>query len=727
MKPKFYTLGPTTHVTSRPAVMSALWHPLGVNGSTLVTVTEDAVVRLWEISTTDRWSFDSPSLSVDLKKLADGTYLEQDFAASTTATNTAFSPDSFDMEVAAASFAERSSGLWSPMTLFIAMRGGDIYALCPLLSHRWSPPPTLIPSLSVSIVAKLAAIEDDPNVAPQAKLLAQQQLEWMSELDNQEPRIVQGAPGDPAVEIYTRPSRPGVVPKLQGPFSFDLGVDPDDADDLDTELTDIFVIGQKVQTDELMLGEEEDLEMEDNEHEGLSLSIVCLLSTSGQVSICLDLDGVEAQWLPPRSKSKLGRHSISADPPSLLTFQTLDVLRPMEVIDDGWPVFSSDVTSRYSFFITHNSGITYLSLSPWVFRLESELNAETEAGSDFRIDLLVKGQNSTRERVWTQPPPGASLSACVAIRDPDLGYFVLSATSSEAVALTFDVPEDDVIPLRPISPPVYEESSEAKPLIMYTPRPVFQPSSVFDQNSDLPSFLQMLRTSRHKAMLNQEIRLSPATLKLFSSAHVVLSAETGRLNEAVAELFRKCDKLQTELREQISKANELKLKIEKITGDDVEEEEPMTDNVRLKRNLEARKAKQEELAQRFERLRKQLSKATSRELSDKEKAWMEEVQMMERGILGSEKSATTTSNKAKQPWKRFDDVKSLKDELSSQANQLQNKSTGDGDGGLSTSMPNLRVPSEIRKAKVAQVMSLLERETALVDAVKGRLERLSVG
>lgn len=106
---------------------------------------------------------------------------------------------------------------------------------------------------------------------------------------------------------------------------------------------------------------------------------------------------------------------------------------------------------------------------------------------------------------------------------------------------------------------------------------------------------------------------------------------------------------------------------------------------------------------------------------------MDEVQMMERGILGSEKGATTTSSKGKQPWKRFDDVKSLKDDLLSQANQLQNKPMGDGDGGLGNSMPNLRVPSEIRKAKVAQVMSLLERETALVDAVKGRLERLSVG
>lgn len=100
----------------------------------------------------------------------------------------------------------------------------------------------------------------------------------MSDLDNQEPRIIEGPPGEPPTEIYTRPTRPGVVPRLQGPF--DLELSPESEDDLDTELTDIFVIGQKLDTDELMMGEEDELDMEDVEGEGLSLSVICLLSSS---------------------------------------------------------------------------------------------------------------------------------------------------------------------------------------------------------------------------------------------------------------------------------------------------------------------------------------------------------------------------------------------------------------------------------------------------------------
>ncbi|MBE3044676.1 hypothetical protein IMZ48_19365, partial [Candidatus Bathyarchaeota archaeon] len=283
IRPKIWTLGPTTHVTSRSPIASALWHPLGVNGSCLVTVSTDSIVRLWELSVADRWSFDSPTLAVDLKRLADGTSLDQDFTASTMATNAGFSPDSLEMEVASACFGSRSSGGWNPFTLWIAMREGDVYALCPLLPSKWAPPAALIASLSVSIVTLVGAIEDDPTVSETQKLLAQQQLAWMGEVDSQEPHVLDGAIGEPPIEVYTRPSKPGAVPRLQGPF--ELIASPDTEDDIDCELTDILVIGSKVEADELM-GDDSDYDIDESDREGLSLSLVCLLSTGGQVKVC---------------------------------------------------------------------------------------------------------------------------------------------------------------------------------------------------------------------------------------------------------------------------------------------------------------------------------------------------------------------------------------------------------------------------------------------------------
>lgn len=695
--------------------MSVLWHPLGVNGSCIVTVTADATVRVWELSTQDRWSFDSPTTSVDLKKLADGTTLDQDFSASTSATNKAFSPDSFEMEVAAASFATKGSGGWNPMTLWVAMREGDVYALCPLLPTRWAPPPTLIPSLSVSIVTTVASIEDDPDVDENEKRLAQQQLQWMGELDAQEPQILESLPGEPIVEVFTRPNRPGIVPRLQGPF--ELESDPETGDDLDTTITDILVIGKKTETDELMMGEDEDLYLDDGDQEGLSLPVICLLSTSGQVRVYLDLEGIEAQWLPPKNKAKLGRLPTPTSLPSLLAFQAIDTMSPVEVNEDCWPVFSNDVMSRYSFFVTHHAGITFVSLTSWVFRLEGELLADHEAGTDFRIGLLVNSQSS-RDRIYAQPSADVAvpLAACVAIRDPDLGYFLLSATPYEPIALTFETPDIDLAPIRQESP-IREREASMAPLDFYEPRPVYNPPHIFDTGSSLPNLLERLRTSRHKTIVNQEVRLSPLTLQIFTDAHKVLSDETYKLGVAAAEVFRRCELLQSELHQQVRKANEVKGKIDTINGVDRNDE---AENAMYDRRIAEAKDRQERLTKRVDNLRKIVGKATTRDLSTKERAFVEEVRNLETNVLGSSGAQeSSASQQSKQLWKRLEEVKKLQTELVADVENL--KKSGEVEVAATG---ELRIPQDIRRTKLQQVQGLLARETALVEAVTSRLERL---
>ncbi|PMB73408.1 Nucleoporin NUP82 [Beauveria bassiana] len=720
LKPKIFTLGPTTHVTSRSPIMSAIWHPLGVNGSCIVTVTADAIVRVWELSTSDRWSFDTPTTSIDLRKLADGTTLDQDFSASTSATNKGFSPDSFEMEVAAASFASKGTGGWNPMTLWVAMREGDVYALCPLLPQRWAPPPTLIPSLSVSIVATVGSIEDDALVDENEKLLAQQQLQWMGDLDSQEPQIIDSATlGDPPVEVYTRPSRPGVTPRLQGPF--DLVSDPETGDDLDTSITDILVIGKKTETEDLMIGEDDDyeLDLDDSDQEGLSLAVICLLSTSGQVRVYLDMDNVQAQWLPPRTKSKSSKLFGEAKTPSLLAFQAMDTMAPVEVTEESWPVFSADALSRYSFFVTHHAAITFISLASWIFRLEGELSGDFEAGTDFRIGLLVNSQSS-REKIYAQPVADAAepLAGCIVLRDPDVGYFLLSATPYEPIAVTFESPELDVVPVHRDASPEREREASMAPLHFYEPRPVYNPPHVFDQGSSLPLLLERLRTSRHKTVVNQEVKLSPLTLQIFTDAHKVLSDETYKLGVSAAEIFRRCELLQSELKQQVSKANEVKGKIDTIGGVDRDGE---TDNDMYERRISEAQKRQEAIAERVENLRKIVGKATTRDLSNKERAFMEEVRALDASVSGptASEEAGDVRMQSQELWKRLESVKKLQSELVADVEAL--KKSGQLEAPLT---PELRIPQDIRRNKLQQVQGLLSRETALVDAVTSRLERL---
>ncbi|KAK3995953.1 hypothetical protein QBC44DRAFT_4374 [Cladorrhinum sp. PSN332] len=724
-KPKFFTLGSTTHVTSRSAVVSALWHPLGVNGTALVTVTEDAVVRIWELSTADRWSFDKASLAIDLKRLADGTCLDQDFGVSVSATNKGFSPDSFDMEVAAACFPARNSGNWSPMTLWVAMTGGDVYALCPLLPNKWSPPPTLIPSLSVSIVNRSGSTEDDPDASPEERVLAQQQLEWMSDLDNQEPKVVEDSYGGSVIEVYTRPQHPGKVPKLQGPFEF--GVNPEDEQDDEVELKDIFVIGQSVDTTDLMMGEEDDLD--DEEDIGLSLSVICLLSTSGQVKVCLDTDEVGAKWLPPRPFSSKLRHlAPSSEPPSLLVVQTFDTVKPAELTSDSWPMFSEDPASRYSFYVTHPAGITHVTLEPWVSRLESELRGESEAGAEFRIDLLVKGdQGAERERVFTQPRGQNVLAAATVIRDRDIGHLLLSSTYSQPIPIFFEAPELELAAVVRDPSVIPELAEEPAPEPAWDPRPLFRPSDSLNMKNAIPAWHDLLRSGKRRALLQQEVRLSPVTLEVFTEGHKVVSAQVFQLNHAVAELFRKCEALQDELKDQIVKAGEAKKRIDNITGEDSGDDEPVSVDMLTRSRLAAAQAKQEELMHKMEIVKKKMGRVTTRELSDKEKSWAEEVRLLESSIMGAEIDDGSPTSRAKQPWKRFEEIKELKDALFAQAERLRKAAGEAADEVPASPAPNVKIPAEIRRAKMAQVMSLLDRESMLVDAVKSRLERLTVG
>lgn len=718
---KIFTLGPTTHVTSRAAVMSALWHPLGVNGSCLVTVTSDAIVRVWEIDLSNRWSFDNPTTSIDLKRLADGTSLDQDFSASTNASK-GFSPDSFEMEVAAAAFAGRGSGRWDPMTLWVAMREGDVYALCPLLPQKWAPPATLIPSLSVAIVGTLGSIEADPNATESQRLLSQQQFEWMSDLDSQEPALVDGPPEESVIEVYNRPSRPGVVPRLQGPF--ELTADADTGDDLDTLITDIMVIGKKTEVDDLMEGEDNELELEERDRVGASITVICLLSASGQTRIYLELDGIEAQWLPPKKKSRIARQLMQSEPPSLLAFQALDTMSPVEMSDDCWPVFSPDIVSRYNLFVTHHAGIIHISLTNWIFRLEKELSGESEAGSDLRVGLVVNSQ-STREKIYAQSTADAAvpLAGVVAMQDPDIGYFLLSATPFDGISLTLESPDDDLIKEEELSDSEIEVAKPA-PLEFYEPRPIFKPSHTFDQPSALPTLLQRAQTSRHRAAFRQEVRLSPLTLTVFTDAHRVLSDETYRLGLAAAELFRRCELLQDEFKSQLDKATTVKVKVDMISG---AHREGLTDNAMYDERLQVAKERQVEIHKRLEALRKTVGRSTTRDLSAKERSFFEEVKAMAASVSADESKDGDddkfAKTRAEPAWKRLEAARTLKEELASEVESINKE----GETQSPSRRADIKVPSDIRRSKLHEVQNLIARESALVEAVSLRLQRLQVG
>ena len=261
-----------------------------------MTITEDAVVRMWELNRENRWSFDKPTLEVDLRKLHYADSLEDDVGAADWGTNRGFSVDALGMEVASSCFggtaSEEESG-WSSMTLWIAMSEGDVFALCPLLPSKWQPSTTLVPSLTTTIAAKKNYAEG-VDLSTEEEQAYTAQYQWLAELDKQDPVMLRGKNEFASeIPVYSRPNSLGAIPELQGPFR----IIPGDIED-DLDIAGIHVIASKLDAEELIGAVEEGELFDVPETDGLSTSIVCLLTNTGRVYICLNLVGVEGQWLP---------------------------------------------------------------------------------------------------------------------------------------------------------------------------------------------------------------------------------------------------------------------------------------------------------------------------------------------------------------------------------------------------------------------------------------------
>lgn len=291
LKLKTWQLGPTAHVLEESAIASVIWHPLGYRGRCVVTVTMDAVVRLWELNRADRSTFNEPALAVDLKKLANATSADANLGASKYGASKGFSPDSVELEVASACFGDfpeqEGAHGWAPMTLWIAMREGDIYALCPLLPSKWQltrgpSASTFMQTLITTINANYASLLEDKQSVPEDFRMARQQLEWLADITHQEPMVEDMGFEDP-IDIYSRPKSTPQCPQLQGPFVFTPDIEEE------FEISDIIIFSLKTLDD----GAEGEMA------EGLPVSVVCLVTDSGFIHVCLDLEGIQGRWLAP--------------------------------------------------------------------------------------------------------------------------------------------------------------------------------------------------------------------------------------------------------------------------------------------------------------------------------------------------------------------------------------------------------------------------------------------
>jgi nucleoporin NUP82 len=163
-------------------------------------------------------------------------------------------------------------------------------------------------------------------------------------------------------------------------------------------------------------------------------------------------------------------------------------------------------------------------------------------------------------------------------------------------------------------------------------RSPYAPANIFYLNHMAPieSLRHRLPPNLKRATIEKPMRLSPAMLEIMTAAHRTVGVQSSETEKAVAELFRRCSRLQEELGEQVKQMSELAQRLQNLqTGED-EQGEGKSQQARIK---DARE-RQERMVSRYEALRRKVGRVGSkkRELSSKEVGWMGEIERLGRNV-----------------------------------------------------------------------------------------------
>ncbi|GJN87826.1 hypothetical protein Rhopal_000781-T1 [Rhodotorula paludigena] len=292
-------------------VASALWHPLGLDASSLLILTADCTLREYTVSE----SVDEPTQVFSFSRASPA-----DKQGSASARKGfGFSALERDASTATAMCIGEGKGDWGPLTLYALLRNGDVVSMCPFLPKKASVEPSYLHALSAFVSAKVDYLSSsssaltpfdpfastssslaDPALPPQQHAAIEKryslQQQYVNALIRQLTSPSRALPTnadddeahDPHAPVkLVAPSRPAFAPRLQGPFllqpapaELDNGADPAACDLAYLSYARSEREGAALQ--EASAGE--------------ALGVFAIAYRDGKVDLCLEVEKVEARF-----------------------------------------------------------------------------------------------------------------------------------------------------------------------------------------------------------------------------------------------------------------------------------------------------------------------------------------------------------------------------------------------------------------------------------------------
>jgi len=629
-----------------------------------------ARARIYDFLIGNELTFEVPDQSLDLYALGGRKRHVGGFAADLDA-----------MEPASCCFGPGEQS-WRPLTLYILMRSGDIYALSPIVPSRWDAPQGYIQKLSLEITAEQSF---DGETTPEAKATNRHQTKWINEVLNQRQRIVDAqtsfaTPKGIAPTCLTRPTVVGPTPILQGPFLFQPAPPESMGDDIPAAC-DIFHL------------------------EAGSIGVVGIIYSNGKLDICLEEEPITAKWM-----SKNGKKSPEAPSlPMISHYETINF--PLNAGEGSeytsWPNFTRDPLSAQMLFVNSIAGVILFSMKGWLSRLEAVLDDQED--EDFLVKTLQKAPRTQVQAICSTP--GNPVEGCTVLYEAYIGYIIIAKLPNGLSSKAFDEPisiapfddTGDTITLQPasrrftnyantsfgsacftsseVSMSMSTKSQPQKkptpPIPTPTPlnilQPPYKPSPEFTKPSALPGFIRSLSRDAKKPIL-----FSADTLRTLETARDTLSIEFSALMTGAQEMYDRAAAQRLEYSKQLEALHSIHARLATIKSRNVSE------------RLETFIACQDEMQKRAEALLKRLITEGELGLSDAEKKWAKEVKRMEERVAGSDGQALGG---------RTIRVNGMMDELVAAAREVVDKNE-----------EHDPVPAEVREGKLGMLKGLLERE-----------------
>ncbi|VDB86566.1 unnamed protein product [Peniophora sp. CBMAI 1063] len=578
--------------TSSP-VAKLQWHPWGDSGSTLLVMTVDGKLREYDIS-------------VDTEEPAQILSFDRGRKKSFNAF------DESENEVASFTLGKGRAD-WGPLTVYVAMRSGDVYAICPYLPQNASVPSSYLHALDCYVNAKQEYLAKYSSKESQAlSVLYDYQRKYINALLKQLPAGTTYPISSRTVTLHP-PSTLKHQPRRQGPFL--LQPAPHELSGSNyVDTTDIVY---------LSFGNES-LRDEDSEKERLGL--VLIASQDGRVDVCLDVDKVEARWATSKTDEEW---------PMLAVYESIDLglldllrTRPssVELLEANHPIIFPDPIHDDTVYIYHAFGTHSLNFDP-ILKIGDALRGDDDASLietlERRPSTDVKHIVSTFsvERIASHPVLAVAIP-----NDVYLAYSITVLTSAMHIAsfsLNVRLESAREHPVTAADKVGAVDFLKALPgPLAYIPFPGAKPY-------EIPSILSQSVATRFpvdSAHKSKDLRITPDTLRYLHQQVERFSSAIRSTQGAYKEALQRREMQMLELHRQLAKMKEVRDRIESLKGARQRETEERVRRLRGSQSI---------LMGRLDAVLQAMMKRANPELTDQEKKWFEELKRMEADVLGS--------------------------------------------------------------------------------------------